>query len=357
VLVTSSPTVRAVVVGILAGCLCLLLAGPVRAAQPPPDLNELWEEYPLEPQPTSPEPTSPEQSPAQEPDPAPAPAPPPATSEPGTSWEPLALGATGGLLVLIAASVVLLRSRRRSRVRPTPIPVRRTPAELIEHAHALAKEAEECDMFLEGQRDEGIRGMTETADRDLSSAPVTPSERDSSHFADIGERVAGVLAAAETAANQIREDARLSAEEILSAAAEEADDVRRKAAAYDADTRAAVDSFASERRRESEQEIQTQLADSEAQARATRQAAEAMARQIEEDGRRRGEALRDESTAVEERLRKAHAGLRRMTVEIEQLLGPQSEDGETLADALKPYGKGTADDEAPPLVASRTDET
>ncbi len=212
-------------------------------------------------------------------------------------------------------------------------------------------------MFLAGQRDEGIRGMTETADRASSSAPATPSERESSNYADIGERVAGVLTAAETAANQIREDARLSAEEMLSAAKEEADDVRRKATAYDADTRAAVDSFASDRRRDAEQEIQKQLADSEAQARATRQAAEAMARQIEEDARRRGQALRDESKAVEERLKKAHAGLRRMTVEIEQLLGPPSEDGESLADALKPYGKRPEDEQAPPLVASQTDET
>ena len=82
-----------------------------------------------------------------------------------------------------------------------------------------------------------------------------------------------------------------------------------------------------------------------------------MARQIEEDGRRRGQALREESKAVEERLKKALVGLRRMTVEIEQLLGCAPEDGETLADALKPYGKGAGDDNAPPLVASRNDES
>ena len=52
-----------------------------------------------------------------------------------------------------------------------------------------------------------------------------------------------------------------------------------------------------------------------------------MARQIEEDARRRGQALRDESRAVEERLKKAAQGLRRMTTEIDELLGAPAVDG------------------------------
>ena len=95
----------------------------------------------------------------------------------------------------------------------------------------------------------------------------------------------------------------------------------------------------SDRRREVDEEIQRQRAESETQARATRQAAEAMARQIEEDGRQRGQALRDESKAVEERLNKAVIGLRRMTAEIEELLGTPAGNGETLTDALRPYSQ------------------
>jgi cell division septum initiation protein DivIVA len=352
---TSSSIHRAALAGILAGC-CMLLTGVADAAEPPPpNLSELWEEYPLEPPVTT---TEPQPRPA--PDrPAAKPVPPAAPpSETGTNWEPLALAAAGGLLVVIVAGVALLRVRRPARPRPAPPPVDWSrPDELIEYAHALAKEAAECDMLLQGQRNEGTRGMTETADRDLSTAPTTPTERDSSTYADIGERVAGVLAAAETAANQIREDAHLQAKDVLGAAQRDADELRKKAAAYDADTRTAVDSFASERRREAEREIQKQLTDGEAQARATRQAAEAMARQIEEDGRRRGQALREESKAVEERLKKALASLRRMSLEIEQLLGSAPENGETLADALKPYSQRPDEKPTAPLAAVQNDES
>ena len=356
-IVTSTSARAAVIVGILVGCLCLLPLGTARAAEPPPGLTELWEEYPLE-QPT----TGPEAPLAPAPEPVQPAAPPPQVEGSGVDWWPLGVaGAGGGLLLLGAVGIALTRWRREPM--PTPgdaeMPAEmpaELPAALIERARALAKEAVECDKFLEGKRDEGTWGMTGTADRDNAAAPATPSERESSHYADIGERVAGVLAAAETAAGQIREDARLSAEEILSVAKEEADDVRRQAAAYDADTRTAVDAFAAERRREAEQDVQQQLSEAETQARATRQAAEAMARQIEEDGKRRGQELREESKSVEERLTKALVGLRRMTVEIEQLLGPVAEDGESLADALKPYGQRAEDERTPRLVASQTDE-
>jgi chromosome segregation ATPase len=194
--------------------------------------------------------------------------------------------------------------------------------------------------------------MTGTADDGVSDAPDVASQPTMSTYADIGERVAGVLAAAETAANQIREDARGSAEEVLSIARDEAEALRRDASAYDTDTRAAVESYASDRRREADEDVQQLLADAESQARATRQAAEAMARRIEEDARRRGQALRDESQAVEERLKKAAQGLRRMTAEIEELLGAPEGDGESLADALKPYAQRPE----MPVSAAQSDE-
>jgi cell division septum initiation protein DivIVA len=253
------------------------------------------------------------------------------------------------VLALLAAATLLVRGRRG---RPEPAVHPGTPDELIARAYALATQVAECDKYLHGQRHEGISVMTETAGSDHPDAPDLPTQTAPSSYADIGERVAGVLAAAETAAAQIREDAQASAAEILSIAREEAETLRREAAAYDSDTRAAVESYASDRRRDVDQDVQKQLADSEAQARATRQAAEAMARRIEQDARQRGQALRDESRAVEERLQKAAQGLRRMTAEIEGLLSAPAGAGESLTDALRPYSQQPD----PPLSVVRTDD-
>jgi cell division septum initiation protein DivIVA len=281
-------------------------------------------------------------------EPAATPAPvPPVEGGRSELWSLVVL-ATGVTVALLAAAGLVAR-RRRART-TAPALATQTPAMLIARAHALATEAAECDKYVHVQRHEGISVMTGTHDHDLSGSPDASSRPTSASYADIGERVAGVLAAAETAANHIREDARGSAEEILSIAREEADAVRADAAAYDADTRAAVDSYASDRRREVDQEVEKQLADSEAQARATRQASEAMARQIEEDARRRGQALRDESRSVEERLKKAAQGLRRMTSEIEELLGAPALDGGSLTDALRPSQRPE------PVSAAHSDE-
>jgi len=209
-------------------------------------------------------------------------------------------------------------------------------------------------MLPANQRKEGIARVSETADHNSPAAQVTPTSSTSSGYAEIGERVAGVLSAAEEAAEQIRAEARQDAEELLRAAKGEAEQVHRNAATYETDTRAAVDSYATERRREAEQQVQKQLADAEGQARATREAAEEMARKIEEDGRLRGQALREESKGVEERLTKALVGLRRMSAQLEELVGTPAADqadGESLADALKPYGQ--RDEEMQPVLEER----
>jgi cell division septum initiation protein DivIVA len=320
-------------VAVAAGSLWLLPGASAQSTDPTtPELEQLWDEYPLAP-PETQAPVQPE--PLEEP--AGTPAPRTAAEGDGSgSWPALAAG-IGLALALVAAGSLVLRRRRQ--VPAAPVGAEK-PDELMARAYALASEAGECDKYLHGQRHEGISVMTGTHDHDLaaasdaSSQPTTPGS-----YADIGERVAGVLAAAETASLQIREDARASAEEILSLARDEAEALRREAAAYDADTRAAVESYASDRRREVDEDVHEQLADSERQARATREAAEAMARQIEDEARRRGQALRDESQAVEERLQKAAQGLRRMTAGIEELLGTPAGDGGSLTDALRPVSR------------------
>ncbi len=206
-------------------------------------------------------------------------------------------------------------------------------------------------MLLASQRDKGVESVSETADREDSAEEMAPSS--SSGYAEIGERVAGVLSAAEEASEQIRADAQLQSEDLLRSAKEEAGQVRREASAYEADTRAAVDRYATERRREADQQVEKVLADAEAQARATREAAEGMARKIEEDGLQRGQTLRDASRDVEDWLKKAMVGLRGMTAQLEELVGTPAADngGESLADALKPYGQ--RHEATPQLVEER----
>jgi cell division septum initiation protein DivIVA len=343
--VTRTGTVCGIVAAVVAGSLWMLPAASAQGTDPPPPgLGELWDEYPLEPPETQP-PAQPE-APVEKPASTPAPGP---TEGNGSSVSWLAAGAAiGGCIVLLAAVGLVARARRRT-APATVLP--EGPDELIAYAYALATEAAECDKYPHGQRHEGISVMTGTHDDDLSTSDASGPPALSS-YAELGERVAGVLAAAETAATQIREDARASAEEILSLARDEAEALRRETAAYDADTRAAVESYASDRRREVDDEVQKQLADGELQARATRQAAEALARQIESDAKRRGQALRDESRVVEERLQKAAQGLRRMTAGIEELLGAPSGDGESLTDALRPYSQQPE----LPVTAARNDD-
>lgn len=334
----------------MVACLVLLETGSAWGAnQPPPTPEELWKEFPLDPQATVPDPRPPPTVPPEPPD---LPTSPPTERGAETDWTLVAIAGIGGSLLLVFAAGLLLATRRRRRGAAPP--TGETAEELIARAYAIGKEAAKCDMLLVRQRNEGIRGMSETADHDLPVAQAT-SNAGSSGYAEIGERVASVLSAAETAADQIRSDARLEAEELLRAAREGAEQLRSETEAYDTDTRAAVDGYATERRREAEQEVRKQLEESEAQARATREAAEQMARQIEDVGRQRGQVLREESRSVEERLQKALVGLRRMAAQLEELVGTpvESTDTESLADALKPYGKPAGDGQ--PVAASQAE--
>ena len=162
-------------------------------------------------------------------------------------------------------------------------------------------------------------------------------------YADIGERVAGLLRAAEGAAEQIRDEARIESDRLLAAARIDAETVRQEAAAFGENTRAAVEAYASQRRREADEEAQNKLAESENHARAVRDAADAVARQIEDAARDRAQRLIDESKAADERLRKALVVLRRMTADLEAVVeAPEAAaPAESLADALWPGQRET----------------
>ena len=359
--------------GILACTLFLLLTGVAAAAVTPPrGPEELWQEFPLDPAVTSsdtPEATTPAATrpqaerpaavtgtmPVAEKTPPPAEQTPPATQRTqsvetlagdgdsgATIWLTLALGAIGGsvLGVFSARSLLARRSRRRQSA-PDPQPVE-MPQEAVVDVNGHQRNAEERTTVLRKRRGKVVP-MSNDKDQALPVAEASVDTSEPSSYGEIGERVAAVLSAAEAAAEQIRTDARRQAEteaeeiradarrqaeEALEQARQEADGIRAEAAAYETDTHAAVDSFAAERRREAEQQARQQLAHADAQARATREAAEEMAVQIEEGGRQRQLALQEESRSVEEALQRALQELRRMTLQLEALVGtPASRPG------------------------------
>jgi hypothetical protein len=165
-------------------------------------------------------------------------------------------------------------------------------------------------------------------------------------YAAVGERVAGILEAAESAAAQIRADAVAAATEIedearkeasahVRAAEEEAARLAGEAEASAQETRSAAESFGTRQRREAETEARKLLAEAETQARATRQAAEAMARQIEVAARQREEALRAQLRPLEARLQRALDVFRGVASQLEELLHSEhSSESESLVDAL-----------------------
>jgi F0F1-type ATP synthase membrane subunit b/b' len=164
---------------------------------------------------------------------------------------------------------------------------------------------------------------------------------------DTGTRVAGVLNAAEEAAETIRAEARRHADETLRQAktdasarvdelTREAERVRAEADEYARDIRSAVDSYGTQARREAEEQARKLLADAEDEARAIREAAQEMANQIEEGARRRHESLVGEAKSLEERRQRVLDGLRDLAAQLQDaLVEPTSRDvDDSLAEAL-----------------------
>lgn len=166
--------------------------------------------------------------------------------------------------------------------------------------------------------------------------------------ADVGARVAGILEAAEQAAEQIRADALRQAHETLRKAeanaemrieelTRESERVRTEADDYARDIRQAVDSYGTQARREAEEEARRLVDDAEEQARASRETAQAMSDQIHTDARGRHEALEREAKALEERRQRVLDGLRDLVAQLQDALVEPSRavaDEDSLIDAL-----------------------
>jgi hypothetical protein len=145
-------------------------------------------------------------------------------------------------------------------------------------------------------------------------------------YADLGNRVAAVIHAAEEVAARVREEAR-----------EEAAAIRR-----DAETAASVRvEHLTKEAEQLHQKAEKVLAEAEAQARARHEAAEATAARIEAEAIKHQEDLNAAARALEERLQNTLEGLERVSTNAEEVLGPaakpksaRKKDGTSSSEAL-----------------------
>lgn len=149
--------------------------------------------------------------------------------------------------------------------------------------------------------------------------------------ADVGDAVAGVLRAAEEAAERIQARAQTQARDIREEAhgdassriqelTREAERARSDADDYARDIRAAVDGYGTQQRREAEEEARQILADAEEHARAIREAAEEMAAQAQVEDRARHERLREEIRSLDERRSRILHDLRDLAAQVNDLI-------------------------------------
>jgi hypothetical protein len=164
-------------------------------------------------------------------------------------------------------------------------------------------------------------------------------------YAEVGQRVIGILEAAEAAAEEIRAEAAAAAEEIRKAAEAEAEASRQKAGEEAAALREQAETAAEEirssaegvvetRRQEAEEVAQGILGDAEEQAGATRQAAEEAAKRIEAEALEREELILEQVQPLEENLRRALEAFRGISGQLEELLAdlPGSRKGSLVED-------------------------
>ena len=169
---------------------------------------------------------------------------------------------------------------------------------------------------------------------------------DDRSYAALGDRVTGILEAAEQAADEIREEARelaadlerkarSEAEQLKQQLTAEARELRTEAEGYARDMRLAVEAYAKQHRRQAEEEARTVVAEAEKESTSMREAAAQSALQVEADLRRRQEELRGEVRMLDHRKREALERLREIAAAVQDLLPAE----ESLARDLQPQAR------------------
>jgi len=150
-------------------------------------------------------------------------------------------------------------------------------------------------------------------------------------YGALGDRVTGILEAAEQAAAEIREDAsqlagdlereaRAEAERLKQELTAEARNLRDEAEGYARDMRLAVEAYAKQHRRQAEEEARSLVAEAEKQSTTMRETAEETMRQVEADVLRRQDDLRSEVRMLESRKRDALERLGEIAAAVQDVL-------------------------------------
>ena len=169
-------------------------------------------------------------------------------------------------------------------------------------------------------------------------------------YREVGAHVASVLASADHAAEQIRQDARQEAIRIEDDARLEAARIRHEAAEalqesnqqrsdteqYIAEVRAAAVRYAEEKQQQADAEASTARVTAETDARSIVRAAVRRARAIEKTARRRAAEIDKESRRAEERLKEFLAIVRTVTGRLEDTLGAEVDEAAFTEDTDAP---------------------
>jgi hypothetical protein len=374
--------------------------GGDRSVTVPPELRDLWSEYPLNP--PRPPVARPRQSTAERGEARNQP------NEPGEGWNLAVLGvaaAVAGAIVVLVALAVLVglrpawvpnRSRgsprakqrtrrmRRPRVRTMPrqeramadrshrlIDAHRKPEPPTPPNDAATPTPESLPSEDEIDKLElDSPDARERSDIVRTSKPARPEKDDANaSYAQVGEQVAAVLASAQKAADEIRATAEEEAERIraeieervaatravtaraVQEARRESEALRTEADEYSRETREAADRYVAETRQLVEDEAAERLTEVEQQAREIHRAAEGRARELETEGLQRQKALVEEAGRTEARLEQLLGVFHGMTSQLEALVHAEraadeavdaQDDGpaEELAEDLRPGRPG-----------------
>jgi hypothetical protein len=192
--------------------------------------------------------------------------------------------------------------------------------------------------------------LTLSQDKDDLAAERREAEEAPGNYREVGAHVASVLASADNAAEQIREEARREAIRINEDARQDAARIRQEAEEavqesdrqrsdiekYIAEARTTADRYAEEKQQQADAEASNTRVNAENDARSIVGAAERRARAIEKAARLRGAEIEEESRSAEERLKELLAIVRTLTGKLEDTLSVEEDEAVLTDDTDEP---------------------